>query len=155
MTMTLGQAAKTAGKAKATILNAINDGRLSAPKDEKGRYMIEPVELNRVFPFTVGKTVTEQNTEPQLNAEKTADFIRLEVEVEQLRERLAETQTQRDEWMKQAQQLSLAPPAPAPVQAVVTPAPAQEDAGQGEKPSQKAEKTRSGGLFGFLRGNHA
>ena len=52
MTMTLNEAAKSCRKAKGTILKAIRDGRLSAPKDETGRYKIDPSELHRAFPLT-------------------------------------------------------------------------------------------------------
>ena len=50
--------------------------------------------------------------------ERSPDFIRLQVEVEQLRERLTETQEQRDKWQTQAMQLAL-------------PKPGTETAGQG------------------------
>lgn len=50
--LTLNTAAKTVGKSKATILKAINTGRLSASKNDKGNWMIEPVELHRVYPVT-------------------------------------------------------------------------------------------------------
>ena len=52
MTMTLNEAAKSCRKAKGTVLKAIKDGRLSAPKDAQGRYEIDPSELHRVFPLT-------------------------------------------------------------------------------------------------------
>jgi hypothetical protein len=42
--------------------------------------------------------------------ERNPDFIRLQVEVEQLRERLTETQEQRDKWQAQAMQLALPKP---------------------------------------------
>ena len=48
----LNQAAKVAGKSKATLLDAIRAGRLSAPKDAQGRYQIDPAELFRVYPPT-------------------------------------------------------------------------------------------------------
>jgi hypothetical protein len=52
MTMTLNEAAKSCRKAKGTVLKAIKEGRLSAPKDAQGRYEIDPSELHRVFPLT-------------------------------------------------------------------------------------------------------
>jgi len=66
MTMTLNAAAKACGRAKGTILKAIRDGDMSAPKDEKGRYKIDPSELNRVFPFSVSETGSDQFEKPSL-----------------------------------------------------------------------------------------
>ena len=48
--LTLGQAAKEAGKTKTAIANAIKIGRLSATRDGQGRYQIDPAELFRVYP---------------------------------------------------------------------------------------------------------
>ena len=50
MPYTLGQAAKACGRTKPTILNAINGGRLSASRDERGQWQIDPAELARVYP---------------------------------------------------------------------------------------------------------
>ena len=127
MTMTLGQAAKTAHKAKGTILNAIKDGRLSAPKDDKGRYKINPAELNRVFPFAVSKTDNDRSEKPQLTTQENHKTSVLEVELnaerklsERLLAEIEDLKTQRDEWMGQAKQLAL-------------PRPSNDTAGQGAK----------------------
>ena len=47
---TLGQAAKATGKSKATIAQSIQKGRISAEKDDLGRWQIEPSELHRIYP---------------------------------------------------------------------------------------------------------
>ena len=52
--LSLAQAAKATGKAKATIARAIKAGRLSATRNEAGGYTIDPAELDRVFPFITG-----------------------------------------------------------------------------------------------------
>jgi hypothetical protein len=49
-TYSLGQAAKATGRNKATIFQALKSGRMSAPKDEQGRYLIDPAELHRLYP---------------------------------------------------------------------------------------------------------
>ena len=46
---TLAQAVKESKKAKTTLIDAIKSGRLSAKKDENGRYQIDPSELFRVY----------------------------------------------------------------------------------------------------------
>ncbi len=49
MTMTLNEAAKSCRKAKGTVLKAIKEGRLSAPKDTQGRYEIDPSVVSRML----------------------------------------------------------------------------------------------------------
>ena len=47
--LTLGQASRETGVHKSTIARAVDDGRLSANKNEHGHYQIDPAELFRVF----------------------------------------------------------------------------------------------------------
>src|SRR5690242_14897971 len=50
MPYTVAQAAKAAGRSKSTLLRAIQAGKMSATRDEaSGGWLIEPVELHRVF----------------------------------------------------------------------------------------------------------
>ncbi|SCZ74307.1 DNA binding domain-containing protein, excisionase family [Epibacterium ulvae] len=108
---TLGEAAKQTGVQKSTLSKALKSGKLSFVEKTSAGYKIDPSELFRVYPRKPQETVSETvASELPDTPDKHPDFIRLQVEVEQLRERLTETQTQRDEWMKQAQQLAL--PAP-------------------------------------------
>jgi uncharacterized protein YlxW (UPF0749 family) len=89
---TLNQAAKEAKKSKATLLDAIRAGRLSAAKDEQGRYQIDPAELFRVYPASVNhNTQTEQDATPQ-------DAALLRLEIESLRKELADLKEDRDAW---------------------------------------------------------
>lgn len=94
MTMTLNEAAKSCRKAKGTVLKAIKEGRLSAPKDAQGRYEIDPSELHRVFPLTN----TDQSEKPVLTPasdhENRIEIERLRAElkaVNTLSENMAET----------------------------------------------------------------
>jgi excisionase family DNA binding protein len=57
MSYTLGAAARTTGKSKATIHRAIKSGRLSAARTDRGGWLIEAAELQRVFPETGAATV--------------------------------------------------------------------------------------------------
>jgi hypothetical protein len=58
---TLAEAAKEVGLTKPAIFKSIQKGRLSASKDEKGQWLIDPAELFRVYP-----PATKQETiEPQ------------------------------------------------------------------------------------------
>ena len=59
MTMlSLREAAQLCGRGKSTIQTSIKEGRLSAGRNEKGGYQIDPSELHRVFPFSLSKDGT-------------------------------------------------------------------------------------------------
>lgn len=110
MELTLSQAAKEAGVSKSTLSRAIEKGRLSARKDDLGRFHIDPAELFRVF-----APEQRRNTEPQ---QSERDATALEREVEHLKTMLAlmqdresDLKAERDSWREQAQRLAL--PAPA------------------------------------------
>jgi len=123
MLLTLGQAAKLAGKGKTTLTRAIQAGRLSAARREDGSYAIDPAELCRVYdvrhetPETVardrhavhhatpGETVTR-------DPETVARMAELETENRMLRELLAEVRehrnelrADRDDWRARAERL--------------------------------------------------
>jgi hypothetical protein len=78
--LTLNQAAREAGRSKATLLEAIRGGRLSAPKDELGRYQIDPAELFRVYPPTGRRPDAETATDPLQPTTETA-LLRQKVEL--------------------------------------------------------------------------
>ena len=61
---TLGQAAKATGKQKSTILDAIRAGRLSATRDDKKQWQIDPAELHRVYAPAVQANDTEHEETP-------------------------------------------------------------------------------------------
>ena len=113
--LTLGQASKETGVQKSTLSKALKSGKLSYVEKTSAGYKIDPAELFRVYPRkpqeTGGDTVGSERLD---TPENNPDFIRLQVEVDALRERLSETQAQRDEWMKQAQQLALPKPESTP-----------------------------------------
>jgi hypothetical protein len=63
--LTLGQAANECGKQKSTILDAIRSARLSASKDDKNQWQIDPSELFRVYPAQhKNEHTTERYTTP-------------------------------------------------------------------------------------------
>ena len=117
--LTLGEASKETGVQKSTLSKALNSGKISYLEKTSAGYKIEPAELFRVYPKKSQGTVSDTVARERLDTpERNPDFIRLQVEVEQLRERLTETQEQRDKWQTQAMQLAL-------------PRPEKETAGQG------------------------
>jgi ribosomal protein L29 len=95
----LAQAEKNTGKAKSTIWKAIKDGLISASKDERGRFVIDPAELHRVFPIVSEhseNTLKKQTQTPEKTdkTEKTVSEL-LEM-VADLRVELAETRGEKN-----------------------------------------------------------
>jgi len=110
MMLSLNQAAKECGRAKSTLLEAIKKGRLTAPKNKKGHYEIDPSELFRVFERNTRAEQTEPASsgsdrvpsallEAKIDAQGTL-LARMEAEIEDLR-------SQRDKWQAQAERQTL------------------------------------------------
>ena len=101
MALTLNQAAKTCSRSKSTLLDAIRSGRMSAPKDDRGRYAIDPAELHRAFPFQSHDRSPDQSPEPQPtsleNHSEPADLASKR-EIELLREMLGKAEANADHW---------------------------------------------------------
>lgn len=86
MAYTLGEAAKATGKSKPTIQEQIKKGRISAVKDELGRYQIDPAELHRIYPpVQKEEPETEQSLIGRL-AEKEAEIKALQARLEAISE---------------------------------------------------------------------
>lgn len=107
--LTLGEAAKSAGRTKPTILNAIKKGRISAKKNDAGSWQIDPAELHRVYPAVSPNGLTENKILHGETPSNTNDNRVLQVEVEKLKEQLArekelneDLMKDRDEWRRQA-----------------------------------------------------
>ncbi len=103
---TLGEAAKATGMTKAALSKAIAKGRISAAKDETGRFQIDPSELHRIYPPV---NTTPAKSEQQLTQETLAENKELKAKVELLREMLGELKAERedlradrDHWRRQA-----------------------------------------------------
>ena len=142
--LTLGQAAKQSGLAKATISRAIRDGKLSATRSaDTASYKIDPAELCRyaeavkVLRATAETEGKKHSATPSVASEtpsETALEHRLALVEERLRRELAEQRVadlrvaleevkqERDQWREVAQRLSLAPPARASTVPPITPA---------------------------------
>jgi len=79
--MTLGQAAKAAGKSKSTLTRAIQSGRLSAQRLEDKSYQIDPAELSRVFHIKTPETVpVTRHTTLEDNPEEHPAVLRVKLE---------------------------------------------------------------------------
>ena len=119
MAYTLGEAAKATGKSKPTIQEQIKKGRISAVKDDLGRYQIDPAELHRIYPpVQKEEPETEQSLTGRL-AEKEAEIKALQARLEAISELKGRIENEcedlredRNFWRLQARALP-APEAPA------------------------------------------
>lgn len=109
MPYTLGQAAKATGITKTTIAEAIKKGRLSASKDDSGRYQIDPAELHRVYPPVSEQGKDDVQSEQYKTLELTAKIMALEAQIKavsELKDQIAserdDLRADRDHWRKQA-----------------------------------------------------
>ena len=97
MAYSLRQAADATGRAKPTILRAIQSGRISAKKTEIGEWEIEPVELHRIYPpVTQGVTRTDTPDE-----EVTVELLLLRQELTAKEERVTALQEERERERRQ------------------------------------------------------
>jgi hypothetical protein len=104
--LSANKAAKEAGIAKKTLLEAILSGRLTATKNDKGHWEIDPEELFRAYPKTsFPEPVKPQNT-LQKNHQKTSEGTVLEFENKMLREQIERMDTERErEWAQLGDQI--------------------------------------------------
>ena len=93
MKLTLGQAAKTAKRSKGTLSKALNSGGISAEKDDKGRWQIDPSELSRWMSANPFPNSLENQSE---TPEETHENSVFGVEVKMLRERIDAMTAERD-----------------------------------------------------------
>lgn len=94
--LSLNKAAKEASVAKSTLLEALNSGRMSAGRNDKGHWQIDPSELFRVFPRTGPAEHVEPKPTPSESLQKTAENGALEVEVKMLREQIERMDVERE-----------------------------------------------------------
>jgi excisionase family DNA binding protein len=115
--LTLAEAAKETGLTKPAILKAIQKGRVSATKDDKGQWLIDPAELFRVYSPTVKKEMGETQTGSfelllklkELEAKLAVTEKRLldkESEIENFRVQVDDLRSERERWRIQAEQIT-------------------------------------------------
>ena len=106
MKLTLGQAAKTAKRSKGTLSKALNSGGISAEKDDKGRWQIDPSELSRWMSTNPFPNGVENQEETHM---ETHENSALSVEIKMLREQIdtmkAERDRERDQLVDQIEDL--------------------------------------------------
>ncbi len=93
MKLTLGQAAKAANRSKGTLSKALNSGGISAEKDDKGRWQIDPSELSRWMSANPFPNSVEDQDETHM---ETHEYSALSVEVKMLREQIDTMKAERE-----------------------------------------------------------
>lgn len=113
MKHSLNEASKLCNRAKSTLSKAIKTGRMSANKNDKGQFEIDPVELNRVFPYAVDNQSPEPRSNRYIEQENTIENSVLKVKLEakdelleRLKSEINDLKSQRDEWRDQAKELT-------------------------------------------------
>jgi hypothetical protein len=108
--LTLAEAAKETGFTKPAIFKAIKSGKISASKDERGQWMIDPAELFRVYdPVSKKETVEPQPANLSLLLKLKELESKLEVTDKRLLDRdreIDDLRVQRDHWRTQAEQIT-------------------------------------------------
>lgn len=107
---TLGTAAKATGLTKSAISKAIQKGRISARKNDAGRYEIDPAELHRVYPPLPSPLKDERERTQETATENRELKARLAL----LEEFVREIREDRDHWRRQALALTHQPEQEAP-----------------------------------------
>jgi hypothetical protein len=103
MPYSLKHAATATGKSKPTILRAIQSGKISAEKDGQGEWQIEPAELHRVYPPVSERTASDETVWNDMQqADSPVETVLLRAEVEQMRERFASLEIDREHERRDA-----------------------------------------------------
>ena len=107
MSYTLADAASATGLSKAIILRAIKDGRITASKDERGEWRIEPAELSLLAPSIAAPAAGDPSGLPDVEALGEQIEALLRQAGDRLRQQLAEVRREHDDDHSSAPQLVL------------------------------------------------
>lgn len=95
---------------KSAVFKAIKKGRISAKKNELGRYDIDPAELHRVYP----PLPEPEKPERERTQETVAENRELKARLALLEELVRDIREDRDHWRRQASALTHQPEREAP-----------------------------------------
>ena len=106
------KASELVGLTKHAILKAIREGRISANKNENGQWVIEPVELYRVYEpvkpvnYEQKQESKQQNT-PKVNSFSDEKEIELELNLKNAEEKISMLQNQLEKSEEREKDLSM------------------------------------------------
>lgn len=104
-----GQAAQVIGVSRRTIMRAIERRELQAQRDNRNRWKIAPDDLNKWASAQWSPSEQEQLKAPTLPTPEALELVVVKAERDGLKERLAETQSDRDRWREMAEKLANRP----------------------------------------------
>jgi hypothetical protein len=108
--LTLAEAAKETGLTKPAIFKSIKNGKISASKDARGQWMIDPAELFRVYdPVSKKESVEPQTANLSLLLKLKELETKLDVTDQRLLDKdreIDDLKAQRDHWRIQAEQIT-------------------------------------------------
>ena len=140
---TLKEAAEAVGMTKPAIFKAIKKGTISAEKDERGQWLIDPAELHRVYkPVNQGENQSMSNSQQEtaesarslrqevkrLREERERERQQLQETITDLRRRLDQSETERREAQGKLTALLTHQPEQQQEAAPVPPPPLEPDA---------------------------
>jgi hypothetical protein len=102
MPYSLQSAATACSVSRSAILRAIKSGRISATKDELGAWVLEPVEVHRVYPFVAVDAANAVAVPNRALPDAATDAL-----VAELRDQLGEMRAQRDAWQGISERIAL------------------------------------------------
>ena len=114
--LTLTEAAKEVGLSRPSVFNAIKKGRLSATKNDRGQFLIDPAELFRVYKPANNTNIKDNKVNvnsvsfEQTEIVNETVFLRREIELlkqqlERERDQITREREQTDHWRRQATML--------------------------------------------------
>lgn len=74
--LNLNEAAKLCHKSKSTVLEAIRTGRLSASRNDKNEWQIDPAELFRVYPYKIENKQSNNQKVEHENCNRTDENLK-------------------------------------------------------------------------------
>lgn len=95
--LTLANAAKETGLTRSAIFKSIKKGTLSATKDEKGHFQIDPAELFRVYKPVNKELSTSEQQETAKEARETAENQELRARLDMTNQLLRQVESERDD----------------------------------------------------------
>ena len=108
--LTLAEAAQETGLTKPAIFKSIKNGKISASKDARGQWMIDPAELFRVYaPASKKETAEPQTAHLSLLLKLKELEAKLDVTDQRLRDKdqeINDLKAQRDHWRIQAEHIT-------------------------------------------------
>jgi hypothetical protein len=147
--LTLANAAKETGLTRSAIFKAIKKGTLSANKDEKGHFQIDPAELFRVYKPVNKKLSTSEQQETTKEAQETAENQELRARLDMTNQLLRQVESERDDLRRRLDEEATER---RKLTALLTHQPEKKpEAARDPAKQETAKRSKKRGFLGFFR----